>query len=123
MSFFDRMLQKADEFESSPNERETLLKAIREENANLGKEEGRGARVLTAVVALTVIVWAGLFLFAFVKGADFLAPTAVVLAMVTGMYLGMYRETHDRHYMVYLILSVVALLAVIVTFVGVTLVS
>lgn len=123
MSFFDRMTQKADELDRTPNEREALLKAIREENANMGKEEGRGARILTTSIALTVIVWAVVFLFAFVKGADWIGPTVIMLATVTGMYWGMYRETRERTHLIYTLVALVAMIFMLVTFIGVAFVK
>ena len=110
MSFLDRLEQRAEKLEKSENERETILKEIRKENANLGKEEGRGARIVTTMVALTVIVWAVLFLFDFVNGINFSGLTALMCAMLVGLYWGNFRESRDRSSAIYMLISLVAML-------------
>lgn len=114
MSFLDKMEQKADALQKSENERETILKEIRKENANLGKEEGRGARIVTTTVALTVIVWSILFLFDFVNGINFTGMTALLCAMLVGLYWGNYRESRDRTSVIYALIALVALLLLVV---------
>lgn len=114
MSFLDKMEQKASKLEKSENERATILQEIRKENANLGKEEGRGARIVTTMVALTVIVWAILFLFDFVNGINFTGTTALMCTVLVGLYWGNYRESRDRTSVIYLIVALVALLILLV---------
>ncbi len=114
MSFLDKMEQKADKLEKSANERTTILQEIRKENANLGREEGRGARIVTTMVALTVIVWAILFLFDFVNGVNFTGTTALMCTVLVGLYWGNYRESHDRTSAIYLVIALVALVILLV---------
>ena len=123
MSLKDRMTQEPDVLSKSENERLSLLQEIRKENANMGREEGRGARVLTTAIALVIIVWAALFLYGFATGNDFWAPTAVMLAMLVGMYWGMYRETRERQQLIFALVALVALIVCVVIFVGATMVK
>ena len=114
MSWLDKMEEKADKLEKSENERVTILQEIRKENANLGREEGRGARIVTTVVGVTVIVWAVTFLFDLVNGLGWTGPTVVLCAMLVGLYWGSFRESRERRDAVSAIVSLVALLIVLV---------
>ena len=123
MSWLDKMEQKADKWEKSENERVTLLQEIRKENANLGREEGKAARILTTLIGVTVICWGVLFIFDLVTGKGWTGVTAMLCAMLAGLYWGAWREDRDRRNMISAIISVVALVIVLVIHVGSTLVG